>query len=85
MSEPHKDRWRRGMADILGELEALFTRDEMGAVQISIALRNGDIRTLSSYDDGFRILLIAAASIGQREAIEGCQIIPSPDNWTTSK
>lgn len=84
MSEAAKERMRRGMAEILGELETLFSRDEIGAVQINIALRSGDIRTLKVYDDGFKLLLIAAAAIGQREAFDAATVHQDPDNWTES-
>src|SRR5258707_12068244 len=59
------ERLKHGMAAILGELENLYAQDLIGAVQINIALRDGNVRTLKAYDDGFRILLIAAAAIGQ--------------------
>lgn len=69
------------MATILGELETLYAADKIGALQINIALRDGNVRTLKSYDDGFRILLIAAAAIGQREAFDATAVTPDSDNW----
>jgi superfamily I DNA and RNA helicase len=75
------ERLRQGMASILGELESLYAKDAIGAVQINIALRDGDIRTLKCYDDGFRVLLVAAAAIGQREAFESIEVERDPDNW----
>lgn len=61
--------FRRSMSSILGELETLYSADQIGAVQINIALRNGDVRSLCCHDDGFKILIIAAAAIGQHEAL----------------
>lgn len=80
-----EDRFKRGMADILGELETLFAKDEIGAVQINIALRSGDIRTMRVYAPNFKLLLIAAAAIGQKEALN-CPIVePDADNWEVLK
>jgi hypothetical protein len=69
-----KERLKHGMASILGELETLYSQDLIGAVQINIALRDGNVRTLKAYDDGFRVLLVAAAAIGQREAFEATEV-----------
>lgn len=69
-----KERLKHGMALILGELETLYAQDLIGAVQINIALRDGNVRTLKAYDDGFRVLLVAAAAIGQREAFEATEV-----------
>lgn len=80
MTDP-SEQLKIGMANILGELENLYSRDEIGAIQINIALRNGDVRTLKAYDSGFRILLIAAATIGQREAFDSAAVTPDEDNW----
>lgn len=71
--------WRRGMADIFAELNQLYDADEMGAVQINIVRRNGDIRTLRAFDQGFKLLMIAAAAIGQRESIEEARDAHDPD------
>ena len=76
-----EERWRHGMASILGELEQLYDRDEIGAVSISIALRDGNVRHLSSYDTGFRILLVAAAAIGLKNATDYAPLTPDPENW----
>ncbi len=75
------ERLKHGMAAILGELENLYAQDLIGAVQINIALRDGNVRTLKAYDDGFRILLIAAAAIGQREAFDSAEVTRDPDSW----
>ena len=77
--------FKQGVASILDELEQLYSQDKIGAVQINIALRDGDVRTLKAYDTGFRVLLVAAASIGQREAFEATEVKVeehwrSPDN-----
>lgn len=79
--EPVQERWRRGMASCLGELEQLYTKDEIGAVSISIALRDGNVRTLKCYDAGFRVLLISAAAIALKEATEFAPVERDPDNW----
>lgn len=81
--KPVEDRWRRGMASILGELEKLYDRDEIGAVSICIALRDGNIRHLQSYGSGFRILLIAAAAVGLKEATDAPQRDADAENWHT--
>ena len=70
MADIGQDRWRRGMAEIFGELNRLYDADEIGAVIISIARRDGDLRTLKAYDNGFKILLIAAAAIAAKESME---------------
>lgn len=75
------DRYKSGLATILGELETLYAKDQIGALQINIALRDGNVRTLKAYDDGFKILLIACASIGQREAFDAATVTPDADNW----
>lgn len=64
------EQWKRRMAYILGQLETLYSQDKIGAVQINMALRDGDICTLEAYDTGFRVLLVAAAAVGQQEAFE---------------
>lgn len=74
------ERLKQGMASILGELETLYSRDMIGAVQINIALRDGNVRTLKAYDDGFRVLLVAAAAIGQREAFETTEVMRE-ESW----
>lgn len=84
MIKPEEAQWRRGMADILDELNKLFDADEIGAVHISVVRRDGDVRTLQAFDNGFRILLIAAAAIGQREALEAATIKPDPTNFVVS-
>lgn len=63
-------RLKRGMASILDELESLYAEGKIGAVSIAIALRSGDVRHLTAYDNGFRIVLIGAAAIAQREVVE---------------
>lgn len=78
-----QSRWRRGMAEIFSELNRLYDADEIGAVHICIARRDGDVRTLRAYDDGFKILLIAAAAIGQKETMEMASTEHDPDNWET--
>src|SRR5258707_10603324 len=75
------ERLKHGMAAILGELENLYAQDLIGAVQINIALRDGNVRTLKAYDDGFRILLIAAAAIRQREAFDSPEVTRDPHIW----
>ena len=76
-----KDRWRQSMAEIFDELNRLYDADLIGAVQINVAKRDGDIRVLAAHDDGFRILLIAAAAIGQKEAMDAARVEKDPDNW----
>lgn len=78
--EEAKEQWRHGMASVLGELEELYARDQIGAVSISIAYRDGNVRHLKCYDDGFRILLIAAAAIGLKEATE-LPMARDPGDW----
>ncbi len=79
--EDNAVRLKRGMASILGELEMLWTRDEIGAVSIAIALRSGDVRHLIAHDNGFRIVLIGATALAHREAIEGAVREPDAENW----
>lgn len=79
--ESGKVRWRRSMATIFEELNALYDADEIGAVQLNIALRDGDVRVLRAYDDGFKILLIAAAAIGQRESLDVARTERDADGW----
>jgi hypothetical protein len=74
------ERLQHGMAHILGELESLYAQEKIGAVQINIVLRDGNVRTLKCHDDGFRILLIAAAAIGQREAFDAAAVTPDLEN-----
>ena len=76
------NRLKRSMALILSELEQLFERNELGAVSIAIALRNGDVRHLTAYDNGFRIVLIGAAAIAARETVEMAVVDRDPDSWT---
>ena len=76
-----ENRWRHGMALILGEMENLYSADQIGAVQINIVLRDGNVRTLKAYASGFRVLLVAAAAIGQREAFEATEVTPDVGNW----
>jgi hypothetical protein len=78
MDDPR--RFKEGLGSILGELELLFAKDQIGGIVVSIALRDGNVRSLGVYDDGFKILLIAAAAIGQREAIEATRAGADPDN-----
>lgn len=82
MSEDTTKRWREGMAAILGELEQLYAADAIGAVQINIALRDGNVRTMKAHDNGFRILLIAAAAIGHHETIDRAAQRPDAGNWS---
>lgn len=84
MSDP-QERMRRGMADILNELEQMYSLDLIGAVQINIALRDGGVRTLRCYDDGFKLMLIAAAAIGQHEALQVPSVERDPENWEAEK
>src|SRR5579871_2687559 len=69
-----EQRFKEGVASILDELEQLYSQDKVGAIQINIALRDGGVRTLKAYDNGFRVLLVAAAAIGQREAFEATEV-----------
>lgn len=69
-----EQRFKQGVASILDELEQLYSKDKIGAIQINIALRDGNVRTLKAYDSGFRVLLVAAASIGQRKAFEDTEV-----------
>lgn len=78
-----KEQWRRGMAEIFAEMNQLYDADEIGAVQINIVKRDGNIRVLHAYDDGFKILLIAAAAIGQRNALD--YAAPDPCNCAAPK
>jgi hypothetical protein len=64
------ERLRRSLASIQSELEQLYAADKIGAVQVNIVLRSGDVRTFKCSDDGFRFLLLAATAIGQREALD---------------
>lgn len=73
------------MAEIFSELNRLYDADEIGAVHISIARRDGDVRTLKAYDDGFKILLIAAAAIGAKEALEIPTTEHDADNWEEAR
>jgi hypothetical protein len=74
-------RFKRGMASIIDEMTALYARDEIGAVSISIVLRTGDVRHLTAYDNGFKINLIGAAAIAQREVLDNAVRDPDPGNW----
>lgn len=76
-----KDRLKRDMASMLDVVETLYATDRIGAIQICIALRDGNVRTMLAYDDGFKILMIAAASIGQRDALDACQVQHDPASW----
>jgi hypothetical protein len=76
------EQLKQGMASILGELEGLFAQDKIGAVQINIALRDGNVRTLRCFDDGFRNLLVAAAAFGLRHAFDSADVRPDPDGHT---
>ena len=74
-------RVKRGMASILGELETLFGKDDIGAVSIAVVRRDGNVRHLTCFDDGFRIMLIGATGIAHREAIENACRDPDGTNW----
>lgn len=76
MNEPLME----GMATILSELEARFSADEIGAVQINMVLRDGTVRTMQAWDNGFALLMVAAVSIGQDEAKVAIKKAP-PTVW----
>ncbi len=79
-----EERLRRSMAAYLGELETLFRADDIGAVSIVVALRNGDVRHMLAHGGGFRVVMVGATAIAHREALDNARREADRDNWHMS-